>query len=152
MNKNTRRYIKRPRLPGYDYSSPSAYMVTIDTNQRLPLFKNAELRAVLKEVWRGLPDRFPAVKLDMLVILADHLHTILWLDAEAETRPLLGEVIRVFKAKVSVKWTQQTGRATRIWQRNYHDRIVRDERHLQRVRQYVYNNPLKHTLKNRGFE
>ncbi|MCP4542333.1 MAG: hypothetical protein GY832_34865 [Chloroflexi bacterium] len=30
---------------------------------------------------------------------------------------------------------------TRVWQRNYYERIVRNERELNAVRQYIHNNP-----------
>ena len=30
-----------------------------------------------------------------------------------------------------------------VWQRSYHDRIIRDEAELARVRQYILDNPLK---------
>ena len=29
----------------------------------------------------------------------------------------------------------------RLWQRNYHERIVRDEAELDRIRQYIVDNP-----------
>ena len=35
---------------------------------------------------------------------------------------------------------------TRIWQRNYHDHIIRDDTDLQRLRQYMQNNPMKWEL------
>jgi REP element-mobilizing transposase RayT len=34
----------------------------------------------------------------------------------------------------------------RLWQRGYYDHIVRDEKDLHRVRQYIDNNPLAWAL------
>jgi REP element-mobilizing transposase RayT len=31
----------------------------------------------------------------------------------------------------------------RLWQRGYHDRVIRDEEHLRRVRDYIANNPVR---------
>jgi len=31
----------------------------------------------------------------------------------------------------------------KLWQRNYWERIIRDENELNRIRQYIINNPLK---------
>ena len=31
----------------------------------------------------------------------------------------------------------------KLWQRNYHKHIIRNEKELNRIRQYVINNPLK---------
>jgi hypothetical protein len=30
-----------------------------------------------------------------------------------------------------------------VWQRNYHDRIIRNERHLWAARRYIRDNPAK---------
>ena len=34
----------------------------------------------------------------------------------------------------------------RIWQRSFHDHVIRDEEDLNRVREYIQNNPLKWAL------
>jgi len=31
----------------------------------------------------------------------------------------------------------------RVWQRNYHDRVIRNERELKAVRRYVHQNPAR---------
>ena len=33
-----------------------------------------------------------------------------------------------------------------LWQRNYFERIIRDDRELNRIREYIINNPLKWAL------
>jgi hypothetical protein len=33
-----------------------------------------------------------------------------------------------------------------VWQRNFHDRIVRDDRELDAIRQYIRDNPAKWDL------
>jgi REP element-mobilizing transposase RayT len=33
-----------------------------------------------------------------------------------------------------------------IWQKSFYDHIIRDEKDLQRIREYIYNNPLKWEL------
>jgi len=35
-------------------------------------------------------------------------------------------------------------RKNRLWQPNYHDRIIRDRRHYMNVKRYIENNPVKH--------
>jgi REP element-mobilizing transposase RayT len=39
-----------------------------------------------------------------------------------------------------------------IWQRNYHDRIIRGDISLQAIRQYIVNNPLQWHLDNENPE
>jgi len=31
----------------------------------------------------------------------------------------------------------------KLWQRNYHERVIRDERELYETRKYILDNPLK---------
>jgi REP element-mobilizing transposase RayT len=38
---------------------------------------------------------------------------------------------------------QRTSLGVHVWQRSYHDRIIRSDRELQAIRQYIRNNPKK---------
>ena len=56
----------------------------------------------------------------------------------------LGAIVRSFKAAAARRINQTRGApGARIWQRNYYERVVRDEDELRRVREYVRLNPLK---------
>lgn len=54
--------------------------------------------------------------------------------------PPLGEIIRVFKA-VSTHNIRTLGWHDFKWQRNYHEHIIRKDDDLDRVRQYIIDNP-----------
>jgi REP element-mobilizing transposase RayT len=41
------------------------------------------------------------------------------------------------------KWRRQNTEFYNVWQRNYYEHIVRDEPELNRIRQYIIENPLK---------
>ncbi len=78
---------RRPslRLPGYDYSQPGAYFITIVTRDKECLFGEVvggtmELNKagrLLNRVWDDLPDRFPSVGLDRFVIMPNHMHALI---------------------------------------------------------------------------
>ena len=56
----------------------------------------------------------------------------------------LGAIVRSFKAAATRRINEARGTpAGRVWQRNYYERVVRDERELQRVREYIRLNPSK---------
>jgi REP element-mobilizing transposase RayT len=55
--------------------------------------------------------------------------------------PKLGEVMRAFKSLSSLAVNRISGRTGALWQRNYFERVVRDERHLAVIRQYIADNP-----------
>lgn len=54
----------------------------------------------------------------------------------------LGKIIRHFKAKTS-RIIRKNNHEYFQWQQNYHEWIIRDEKHLDRFRNYIYQNPLK---------
>ncbi len=45
----------------------------------------------------------------------------------------------------NLKWKPFDGK---LWQRNYYEHIIRNEKALYRIRQYIKNNPLEHSYKN----
>jgi len=58
----------------------------------------------------------------------------------------IGAIIRGFKSATTKqinKYTNTPGKP--VWQRNYYDRIIRDEDELNRIRQYIIFNPAKWT-------
>ena len=62
----------------------------------------------------------------------------------ADSSPTLGQVVAYFKYQ-STKYINQHRDmvGTRIWQRNYYDHVLRDDIDLERVRQYIINNPMQ---------
>ena len=59
----------------------------------------------------------------------------------------LGAVIGSFKSAVTRGINRVRGSpGVSVWQRNYHDRIIRDEDELLRIRTYIRENPLRWAL------
>lgn len=157
---------KSPRLQGYDYSQAGAYFVTICTYQRLPLFGevcNAEMHLndlgeIAAACWVALPGHFPQVEQDAWVIMPNHMHGIILLGADegmphgrAVARPYsasaprtLGAIVNAYKGAVTRQARRIPGdESTRIWQGRYHDHIIRSERSLLALREYVLANPAR---------
>ncbi|MBL7995054.1 transposase [bacterium] len=76
---------KSIRLPGYDYSNPGAYFVTICVKDHTHLFgsihnsvmRENEFAKIVRECWNDLPNHYPSVKLDAFVIMPNHIHGII---------------------------------------------------------------------------
>jgi putative transposase len=118
---------------------------------------------VVDEEWRRAPLIRPMVHLDAFVVMPNHLHGILQLlpavsspSVEAAVgRPgcddgqpgpesrSLGAILGGFKAVCTgrINRLRETPRA-RVWQRNYFERVIRDETELMAVRRYIENNPV----------
>jgi len=147
---------RRIRLPGYDYSQPGAYFVTICTFPRKNLFAvvNDDGMVVngggktVRETWEELPLRFLGLELDAFIVMPNHVHGIIIVGAQfiAPTggainhAPTLGKIIRTFKASATYRIRQKYNPHF-AWQRNYYEHIVRDEDSLNRIREYIVTNP-----------
>ena len=70
-------------------------------------------------------------------------------DTRATTRvaPTLGHVIGAYKSMTTVEYARGVHANgwrpfnRRLWQRNYHERIIRNDEELDRIREYISNNP-----------
>jgi len=158
------------RLKGYDYASAGAYFVTIVTQGRECLFGeivDGEMQLnvyghAAEECWRAIPGHFPNVELGAYVIMPNHVHGIIiirndesmpgvWAQhaapiptAPSPTRNVtpgsLGAIIRSFKSAV----TRDLGRKSdlrNVWQRNYYEHIIRNEKEMARIWDYIESNP-----------
>ena len=125
-------------------------------------------RMVLAE-WNRLPERFPQVVLDAFVVMPNHVHGILVITdpaptagatlgatvgatvgatlVVAPTAPTVGNIIGAFKSRVTVEYIRGVKTSGwppfrgRLWQRNYYEHIIRNERALNAIRQYIIENP-----------
>jgi len=157
------------RLGGYDYSQPGAYFVTICTRERELLFGEASegrmfLNAhgqLVAECWSWLSRRYPYVNLDARVVMPNHLHGILVItDSNAVygrgasrsaptqhapvRRKTLGRLIGAFKTISTKRINAARGTAgARVWQRNYYEHIIRNQRELDALRGYIRANPCR---------
>ena len=64
-----------------------------------------------------------------------------------DNSPSLGKIVAYFKYQSTKHINQHHNTpGTRIWQRNYYDHVIRDDTDLQRIRQYIQDNPMKWAL------
>jgi REP element-mobilizing transposase RayT len=145
------------RLTGYDYSQPGFYFVTICTQEHRLVFGTivdgqVNLKSpgqIAESVWVTVPRRFAHVKLDEYVFMPNHMHVIIELTdlnpAQHCSRAALWEIVRVFKAATSYQVRHTQGKPWFAWQDDYFDTVIKTEVALQRIRQYIVENPLRWT-------
>ncbi len=114
---------KKLRLKDYDYSACGAYFVTICTQNR-----------------------------------ENHFHCIIFIHRagmeyqrnRADTRSAptnISDVVQAFKSKTTVEYVRNVKRGLypafnkRVWQRNYHDHIIRSETEYEKIWRYIDENP-----------
>ena len=206
LRKSNRRSI---RLPGYDYSKPGAYFVTICAKDRECLFGEITNRKMMlndagrmvETVWNELPKFYVRVSTDAFQIMPNHIHGIIVItrhDAVPTVgagpracplpgvRPVvaqprrngrryengqpqgggqpqgvaptrvksgyegvlsLSDIVHRFKTMTTKRYTDGVRQCCwppfpgKLWQRNYYEHIVRNEKDMARIREYITNNP-----------
>ena len=127
------RAIKDIRLKHYDYSSDGYYFVTICTDYLRPYLVNHTKSVVAQFIEQTFNSKYiHGTKLDWHIIMPTHIHLILVLE---DCKLKLGEIIRRFKARTS------TAMGFKIWQPNYYEHVIRNESALNKIREYIENNP-----------
>jgi REP element-mobilizing transposase RayT len=83
--------------------------------------------------------------------MPNHFHGIVMLTnrtrAEASSAPTLGAVIQTFKSICATDYLKQIRKyhlqeIARFWQKNYYERIIRNDDELSRMREYISQNPM----------
>jgi len=158
------------RLPYYDYSKAGYYFVTICTYGRFHLFGEiVEDEMILNDAgemlqhWhKKLEDKFSHIHNHEMVIMPNHIHFIIEIvGANPCVRPSpkgkhpngtsegdLGRIIQWFKTMTTNAYIKMVKEGIvppfekRIWQRNYHEHVIRNDADYLRVAEYTLNNPL----------
>lgn len=159
---------KLNRLKGYNYSQNGWYFVTICTKGREQFLgkilnrkmRLSEIGALAEKCWREIPLHFSDVKLDEFVIMPNHIHGIIIIENpnnvgnnnycslqtniawQTKWARSLSSIIRGFKIGVT-QWCRENNHQYFTWQKSFYDHIIRDEKSLNEIREYIANNLLK---------
>jgi REP element-mobilizing transposase RayT len=119
--------------------------------------------------YRELENKFPDIKCHEMIVMPNHTHFIVENNAIADVGadlcvcpssnqpPHLGEhigsplhrVVQWFKTMTTNKYIRGVKQFDwprfdkKLWQRNYYEHIVRDEKSFLKIAEYIQNNPLK---------
>ncbi len=145
MNKPIR---KQLRLPDYNYSGAGVYFVTICTKNRAQILSRVvgdDAHIVPTPIGRVVERHLLSIPgIETYVIMPNHIHMLvritggpMWASAPTGSIPSL---VRSFKTLV----TKSVGQP--LFQRSYHDHIVRNEQDYRDAWQYIENNPAQWRL------
>jgi REP element-mobilizing transposase RayT len=166
MNHDLPQHRHSIRLKTYDYSQVGAYFITICAHHHVCLFgeiSNGIMQLnnagkIIKEGWLTLSDKFLNIRTDFFVVMPNHFHGIINIESANfvgaihelplhRRGMLLPKIIGYFKMNTGKRINQlRQSPATPVWQRNYYEHVIRNEKSLNKIREYVQNNPLKWDL------
>jgi REP-associated tyrosine transposase len=158
---------RRLRLASYDYSEDGAYFVTAVTEGRAALFgriddsemRLSQLGAIVEACWFDLPKHYNHLVVDEFIVMPNHIHGVVWLRRAGRpgfkpaptndgSRPhVLPEIVRAFKTFSARRINALRGTSgVAVWQRSYYERVIRDNRELNAIREYIRSNPVNWQL------
>ncbi len=130
-----------------------------------------EAGVMVQTVWEEIPRFYPGIDIDVFQMMPDHVHGIVIL--EDSTEPMvsknpagasprgcpsgdqishamsLPDVVHRFKTMTTKRYVDGVKQNDwlpfpgKLWQRNYYERVIRDEEALDRIRKYIIANPGK---------
>ena len=144
---------KPTRLKEYDYSCDGVYFVTICTKDRkcllcqivgeglcaLPQTNLTDIGYKIKSSIEFINTQYKNINIDNYVIMPNHIHMLIRYEqvSGGHGDPPLQDVI----ARLKSFTTHQYGKP--LWQRSFHDHIIRNEQDYIEHYTYIENNPAK---------
>ena len=150
---------KQNRLQNWNYSSPAAYFVTRCTQNRTPFLSEILVGAespgprltkygrITDDVIRQISDKYPMVQREKYVIMPNHIHFIFRIEWElcgpGNPAPTISTVMAWFKYQATKEINALDGiSGCRVFQRSFHDHIIRNRAEYEKIWLYIDQNPL----------
>ena len=138
-------YSRKPtRMPGYDYKTCGYYFITICTADKKCMFGTTkqlnEWGKIAEQDLMEIPQHFSSVQIDAFIIMPNHVHMIL--NIEQESTVSVNHIIGLYKSGVSRKIRKNVP-DVKIWQRSYHDHVIRNQAEYEKTWEYVTYNRQK---------
>ncbi|MDD4901473.1 MAG: transposase [Patescibacteria group bacterium] len=156
---------KSVRLKNYDYSRIGMYFITVCAENRECLFGRIEnekmilneMGRIVEREWLKTSEIRKEIYLDEYVIMPNHFHAIVFINNNGIGISTVGangrSPLRMRPKSISSLMAGFKSSATScinkfrhtplvpIWQRNYYEHIIRNEISLDKIRNYIANNP-----------
>lgn len=137
---------KPHRLLTHDYSAPGAYFITFCTQNRRNLLwetgtiaQLSPVGEIVRRTIEKIPDVYPVVQIDTYTVMPNHVHLLLQIHADengmTQPAPSISRIVQQLKGHI----TRETGE--NVWQKLFHDHIIRTEADYLAIYQYIAHNP-----------
>jgi len=135
-----------PRLPYFDYEGQHAYSITIDCYKNQKIFTK---ESVVSKCLGYLKDVMNEYHLSVYVycFMPSHMHLLLVGKSDiADMR----KAMKIFKQKTGYYFKQEYQK--NLWQSSYYDHVLRKNEDIEKVVQYILNNPVRSGLVKKFWE
>lgn len=139
------------RIKDYDYSQNGMYFITICTKDKRKIFGNIKDEKMLLSC-NGIIAQKMLTKIEQLhknlisiveyVIMPNHIHCIV--EFKENHKINLRDFITSYKSLVTKNVKKiKYGYCDCVWQRNYYEHVIRNEKELYAIREYIQMNPIR---------
>lgn len=102
---------------------------------------------MIKKWLSELKNKFKNIELDEYIIMPNHIHLIIFIiDARQNNIPQIVQWLKTMTTNEYIRNVKQNNWKPfdqKLWQRNYYERVIRNENELNKIRKYIVENPLK---------
>ena len=88
-----------------------------------------------------LNNKYRQIEFDEYIIMPNHVHMIIYITGKGGTLPLQ-KIVKELKTYTTKKYSEVI-KKNKLWQRNYYEHIIRNEKEYLEIKEYIINNPLK---------
>ena len=151
---------KPTRLKNFDYNTMGAYFITLCTEGRQQILsrivgvdvlgdpKNVELLPhgiVADKYIKQMNEFYKNITVDQYVIMPNHIHLLLFVREDGSPRTstptkqtsFVSHFVSTFKRFCNKEYGEN------VWQRGFHDHIVRGREDYEEIVKYIYENPIR---------
>ena len=93
---------------------------------------------IAEEEIRKIPEHYQYVKIDNYVVMPNHIHMIVILENNDHN---LNQIIAQYKSGVT-RNIRKNGANIPVWQRSYHDHVIRNQKSYENIWNYIEGNPM----------
>jgi REP element-mobilizing transposase RayT len=161
------------KIVGDGFPVPHEQNIIPTKQNTAPHIQLTEYGEIVDEYIHTIPKKYPHIRVDTYVIMPDHVHMVLTIVGEGSPLPqnnygkninnthgtginnthgtgnpspttTIGNIIGWFKyqttKQINILWNTP---GQHIWQRSYHDHIIRSEQDYHNICQYINENPMR---------
>ncbi len=141
------------RMKGFDYNANKLYFVTICTKERRRILSN-----IVGDDAHIVPSKYGTVtekyikrvpEIEKYIIMPNHIHLIIRLEEPENSdenttgrcghRPLQSNRVSSIVRSLKILITKEIGES--VFQRSFHDHIIRNEKDYRKIYEYIESNP-----------
>ena len=155
---------KNNRLPAYDYAQNGAYFITICTKERQEiLWASNELETaedvgasiarpyvvaplskqgkIVEQCILQISNHYPAVSVEKYAVMPNYIHLFLLIQNEGSGRAMLAPPATISQIIQQLKGVVTKALGYSIWQKSFHDHVIRTQQGFEMIWQYIDTNP-----------